>query len=50
MNFVIFVVDGLSVLKSMDAKDDQYNEILFETFNYPFLSFKGMDFRCYLYL
>ncbi|URE17527.1 hypothetical protein MUK42_32029 [Musa troglodytarum] len=40
VNFVIFVVDGLSVLKSMDAMDDQYNEILFETFNYPFLSFK----------
>ncbi|CAL9211249.1 unnamed protein product [Musa hybrid cultivar] len=40
VNFVIFVVDGLSVLKSMDAKDDQYNEILFETFTYPFLSFK----------
>lgn len=40
VNFVIFVVDGISVLKSMDSKDTQYNDILVETFNYPFLSFK----------
>nr|XP_029121380.1 uncharacterized protein LOC105048535 isoform X2 [Elaeis guineensis] len=39
VNFVIFVVDGISVLKSMDDKDTQYNDMLAETFNYPFLSF-----------
>lgn len=40
VNFVIFVVDGVSVLKSMDDKDPEYNEMLIESFNYPYLSFK----------
>ncbi|KAG1330526.1 hypothetical protein COCNU_02G004940 [Cocos nucifera] len=40
VNFVIFVVDGISVLKSIDDKDMQYNDMIAETFNYPFLSFR----------
>lgn len=40
VNFVIFVVDGVSVLKSMDGKDGEYSEMLIENFNYPYLSFK----------
>ncbi|XP_008780962.1 uncharacterized protein LOC103700848 isoform X2 [Phoenix dactylifera] len=40
VNFVIFVVDGISVLKSIDSMDTRYNDMLAETFNYPFLSFR----------
>ncbi|XP_059626247.1 uncharacterized protein LOC132269175 [Cornus florida] len=46
VNFVIFVVNGLSVLKSMDSSDDvaaaetRYIQIIATTFNCPFLSFK----------
>ncbi|KAK3140398.1 hypothetical protein QOZ80_5AG0400340 [Eleusine coracana subsp. coracana] len=38
VNFVIFVVDGTSVLKSIDGENKEYTEILRETFMYPFLS------------
>lgn len=47
VNFVIFVVDGVSVLKSMDAKDVGYNETLVESFNCPYLSFKGRLVCCF---
>ncbi|KAJ0962603.1 hypothetical protein J5N97_027725 [Dioscorea zingiberensis] len=40
VNFVIFVVDATSVLKSVDGHDSEYLNLLKETFNYPFLSFK----------
>ncbi|XP_072964315.1 uncharacterized protein [Typha angustifolia] len=40
VNFVIFVVDGTSILKSMDRKDPRYIYFLAETFNYPFMSFR----------
>ncbi|KAK4847031.1 hypothetical protein QYF36_024545 [Acer negundo] len=43
VNFFIFVVDGLSVLKSMESDDDvekQYTQMIATTFNCPYLSFK----------
>ncbi|KAK3017466.1 hypothetical protein RJ639_006416 [Escallonia herrerae] len=43
VNFVIFVVNGLSVLKSMesnDGADKMYTEMIATMFNCPFLSFK----------
>ncbi|KAK6937850.1 hypothetical protein RJ641_031358, partial [Dillenia turbinata] len=43
INFVIYVVNGLSVLKSMeggDAEDKQYMDTIYTTFNTPYLSFK----------
>ncbi|RYR50254.1 hypothetical protein Ahy_A07g036860 isoform A [Arachis hypogaea] len=45
VNFVIYVVNGLSVLKSMKdtgARERQYIETIVQTFNSPFLSFKGI--------
>ncbi|KAJ6838619.1 uncharacterized protein M6B38_318350 [Iris pallida] len=39
VNFVIFVVDGVSVLKSMDD-DAKYNKMLAANFNCPYFSFK----------
>ncbi|XP_062181398.1 uncharacterized protein LOC133885675 [Phragmites australis] len=38
VNFVIFVIDGASVLESIDSDKKGYTEILHETFVYPFLS------------
>lgn len=38
VNFVIFVVDGVAVLESMDDSNKGYTEILRQTFMYPFLS------------
>ncbi|WVZ71788.1 hypothetical protein U9M48_020328 [Paspalum notatum var. saurae] len=38
VNFVIFVVDGVSVLESIDGNKKGYTEILHETFMSPFLS------------
>ncbi|GJN35685.1 hypothetical protein PR202_gb24483 [Eleusine coracana subsp. coracana] len=38
VNYVIFVVDGTSVLESTDGKNKEYTEILREAFMYPFLS------------
>ncbi|XAR58758.1 hypothetical protein NMG60_11014287 [Bertholletia excelsa] len=43
VNFVIFVINGLSILKSMDSDDEadkRYTEMVATTFNCPFLSFK----------
>ncbi|KAM7496247.1 hypothetical protein LguiA_020661 [Lonicera macranthoides] len=43
VNFVIFVVNGLSVVKSMDADDEPdayYTQMIASVFNCPFLSFK----------
>lgn len=43
VNFVIFVVNGLSVLESMDNGDkekQQYTQIIASNFNNPLLSFK----------
>lgn len=44
VNFVIFVVSGLSVLNAMDRSneaDDGYDNMIATMFNCPFLSFKG---------
>ncbi|KAK1322502.1 hypothetical protein QJS10_CPA03g00569 [Acorus calamus] len=40
VNFVIFVVDMTSVLKSMDARDKCYTDFVANAFGSPFLSFK----------
>ena len=45
VNFVIFVVNGFSVLRSMNSdkeEDKKYMEMVVKTFNQPYLSFKGM--------
>jgi len=45
VNFVIYVVNGLLVLKAMKnagALETQYVETIVSTFNCPFLSFKGI--------
>lgn len=45
INFVIFVVNGLSVLKSMDndeGADTQYTQLIASTFNCPYFSFGGI--------
>jgi hypothetical protein len=44
VNFVIFVVDGISIFESIDSKRKGYTEILHETFLYPFLAVRGR--RC----
>lgn len=52
VNFCIFVVDGLAVLKSMEDDGDaekQYNQIIKTAFNCPYLSFKGIWFSIFLY-
>lgn len=42
VNFVIFVVSGLSVLNAMDSEaDDGYDNMIATMFNCPFLSLKG---------
>lgn len=43
VNFVIFVVNGLSVLKCMDSNgvETQYKQMVAGLFSSPFLSFKG---------
>lgn len=46
VNFVIFVVSGLSVLNAMDngdEADDGYENMIFTMFNCPFLSIKGTE-------
>uniref|UniRef100_A0A2N9HSR0 G domain-containing protein n=1 Tax=Fagus sylvatica TaxID=28930 RepID=A0A2N9HSR0_FAGSY len=43
VNFIIFVINGISVLKSMDSNDDsetKYIQTLVTAFNCPYLSFK----------
>lgn len=41
VNFMIFVVDGVAVLESIDSNNKGYTEILCQTFMYPFLSIGG---------
>lgn len=44
LNFVIFVINGLTALKSMDSNHDgqsQYMQLIANTYNCPYLSFKG---------
>lgn len=44
VDFVIFVVNGISVLESMDSDDatkKQYSQMIASDFNNPLLSFKG---------
>lgn len=53
VNFVIFVVDGLAVLKSMEGDSDvekQYDQIVATTFNCPYLSFRGISLFIFIYL
>lgn len=53
VNFVILVVDGLAVLKSIDSDADEgtmYMQMLATTFNCPYLSFKGMRNSSFLFL
>lgn len=43
VNFVIYVANGVSVLKSMDGDgeaDKDYSQMIAATFNCPYLSFK----------
>jgi hypothetical protein len=45
VSFVIFVVNGISVLKSMDSNEDsdmKYIQTIAEAFSCPYLSFKGI--------
>lgn len=45
VNFVIFVVNGLSILKSMDNvkdADTQYTQRIASAFNCPYLSYGGI--------
>jgi len=43
VNFVIFVVDGVSILEATESNKKGYIDILRETFMYPFLSIGGRD-------
>lgn len=46
VNFVIFVVDAVSVLKSMESdglEDVLYMEMITKVFKHPCLSFKGTE-------
>lgn len=48
VDFVIFVVNGLSVLESMDSADEkkkQYSQMIATNFNNPLLSFKGTSYE-----
>lgn len=45
VNFVVFVVNALSVLESMEGEDETmkpHTETVSKAFNSPFLSFKGI--------
>jgi hypothetical protein len=41
VNFVIFVIDGVSTLEAIENNIEDYFVILHETFMYPFLSIGG---------
>lgn len=46
VNFVIFVLNGLEVLKFMEGDGDaeqQYTQMIRATFSSPYLSFKGIS-------
>lgn len=52
VNFVIYVANGVSVLKSMDGDgeaDKDYSQMIAATFNCPYLSFKGINFSSFTY-
>lgn len=45
VNFVIFVVNGLSVLKTMDddgVSEKEYTKLIASAFKCPYLSFRGI--------
>lgn len=45
INFVVFVVNALSVLEAMEGEDEtmkRYTQVVSKAFNNPFLSFKGI--------
>lgn len=45
VHFVIFVVNGVTVLKSMDNDKDadgQYTKLILSAFNCPYVSFRGI--------
>lgn len=47
VNFVIFVVNGLSVLKAIESDEDaetRYTQMIASAFNCPYLAFKGIEF------
>ena len=49
--FVILVVNGLSVLESMDSTDETkkgYSEIIKTTFKNPLLSFRGTGYESFV--
>ena len=57
VNFVIFVVNALSVLKSMDNDEDaeeNYIQLIVSAFNCPYISFRGirmlLSFYCSCFL
>jgi hypothetical protein len=53
VTFVIFVVDGLAVLKSMDNLVDEgnkYTQMIAKTFDCPYISFNGTRKFCFLFL
>ena len=53
VNFVIFVVDGLAVLKSLDNLVDEgtkYTQMIAKTFDCPYISFNGTRKFCILFL
>lgn len=46
VNFVIFVIDALLVLKNMDGEDDSYDDLLERCFSCPYLSCRGSVSNC----
>ncbi|XP_031099901.1 uncharacterized protein LOC116004107 [Ipomoea triloba] len=48
INFVVFVVNAVSVLESMEGRDEtekRYTQVVSKAFNRPFLSFKSINFN-----
>lgn len=53
VNFVIFVVDGLSILKSLDRAEDVdglYAEVFASAFKSPYVSFRGIKIFWFLFV
>ncbi|PKU78842.1 hypothetical protein MA16_Dca000185 [Dendrobium catenatum] len=44
VNFVILVVNGVSILESMESKETQYIDMIVQTFNSPYVAFRGACF------
>ncbi|KAI0511732.1 hypothetical protein KFK09_012364 [Dendrobium nobile] len=40
VNFVILVVNGVSILESMESKETQYIDMIVQTFNSPYVAFR----------